>query len=169
MKRFSIEFKWSLIFAVMTLVWSLIGKALNFDDTAIQYSPVFNTLILVPAFVIYLLEGFDKRKHYYQGVISYKQALGSGMMLSVLVAFLGLLTTWISASVISPELFANSIRYVTSSGQMTAEQAQQQFNLATYMVTGFIAAPITGLILSLITSAIVRTKKAAVLATTKVA
>lgn len=169
MKRFSIEIKWSLIFAVMNLVWALIAKALNFDDTAIQYGQIFNTLILVPAFVLYLLAAFDKRKNYYDGIISYKQALGSGLMLSVFVAFLGLITTWLSVSVISPDLFANTIQYVTSTGQMTAEEAQQQFNLASFMIIGFFAAPVTGLILSLITSAIVKTKKSETFATTKVA
>jgi hypothetical protein len=159
MKRFAIEIKWSLIFAVMTLVWALLGKALNFDDTAIQYNQVFNTLILIPAFVIYLLEGFDKRRQYYHGIISYKQALASGLMLSVFVAFLGILTTWISVSVITPDLFANSIRHVTSTGLMSAADAQQQFSLSTFLITGFFAAPVTGLVLSLITSAIVKTKK----------
>lgn len=161
MKRFSIEIKWSLIFSAMILAWALLGKAIGIDDTAIQYSQTFNTLILIPAFVIYLLEGFDKRKHYYHGIITYKQALLSGLMLSVLIAFLGILTTWISVSIISPDLFANSIRYVTSAGVMSAEDAQQQFNLSTFVITGFFAAPVTGLILSLITSAIVRTKKIA--------
>jgi hypothetical protein len=159
MKRFFIEIKWSLIFSAMSLVWALLGKALNFDDTAIQHGQLFNTFILVPAFVIYLLEALDKRKHDYHGTISYKQALVSGLMLSVFITFLGLFTTWISVSVISPDLLTNSIRYVTSAGLMSAEEAQQQFSLGTFLITGFFAAPVTGLIISLIASAIVKTKR----------
>jgi hypothetical protein len=159
MKRFSIEIKWSLIFAAMTLVWALIGKALNFDDTAIQYNQTYNAFILIPAFVIYLLEGFDKRRQYYQGAITYKQALVSGLMLSVFIAFLGVLTTLISLTVITPDLLANSIRYVTSAGLMSEADAQQQFSLGMFVISGFFAAPVTGLIISLITSAIVRTKR----------
>jgi hypothetical protein len=159
MKKFNIEIKWSLIFSAMALVWALIGKAFNFDDSAIQHNQLFNTLILIPAFIIYLLEAFAKRKNYYHGTISYKQALVSGLMLSVFVAILGVITTLITVTVISPDLFSNSIRYVTENGLMSEEDARNQFSLGMFLITGFIAAPITGLIFSLITSAIVRTRK----------
>ena len=155
MKKFNIEIRWAVIFAGMTLLWAIGGKIIGFDNAKIKYSFVFNTLILVPGFVIFLLEAFAKRKSQ-NGIITYKQALFSGFTLSVFIMCLGIFTTIITTKIISPDYFSNAIAFYTDNRSMTGEQAVQQFNLQAFIIQGIFGAIITGVLFSLVTSAIVR-------------
>lgn len=128
---------------------------LGFNGEKIEYNPLFNTWVLLPAWVIYFFEALDKKNNYYQGRITFKQSFLSGIVLSAMVTVLGVLTTIISTWVIAPDLFANSIQYVTENNAMTEVQALQQFNLGAYIIAGVIGAPVTGLIFSLIVSLVV--------------
>lgn len=152
MNKYKIELKWAVIFALMTIAWAVTGKLLGMNDSRIARLQLFNTLIMVPAFIIYLLALLEKRPG------TYKQGLISGLVLTLFVTILGPLTTFISTTLISPELFPNAIRYVVSTHQMSPQQAAQQFNLGTFIITGLIAAPVSGLVLSLIAAAIARRK-----------
>lgn len=155
MSRFKIEIRWAFIYAGMVILWAVIGKILDFDNAKIEYSFVFNSLIIVPSFVIYLLEGFAKRKSQH-GTITYKQAFISGVVLSVFIMCLGVLTTIISVRIISPNYFSNAIAFFTSNKSITTEQAIQQFNLQTFIVQGIVGTIVAGMVFSLITSFIVK-------------
>jgi hypothetical protein len=155
MSRFKIELRWAFIYAGMVILWAIIGKIVGFDNAKIEYSFVFNTLILVPSFVIYLLEAFAKRKSQ-QEIITYRQVVLSGVVLSVFIMCLGIFTTIISAKVISPDYFSNAITFYTNNKSMTDEQAMQQFNLQAFIFNGIIGALFTGIIFSLITGFIVK-------------
>lgn len=155
MSRFKIELKWAFIYAGIVILMAVIGKILGFDNAKIEYSFVFNTLILVPSFAIYLLEAFAKRKSQ-QGIITYRQVFRSGVVLSVFIMCLGIFTTVISAKVISPDYFSNAITFFTNNKSMTEEQAIQQFNLQAFIFNGIIGAILMGIIFSLIAGSIVK-------------
>src|SRR5687768_15142767 len=127
MIRYKIEWKWALIFAATSLAWTFIGKLFGFDEQRIQYAQVFNTLIMVPTFIIYMLSVADKRDRQFNGQISFKLAMISGIILSLLVTVVGSFTTVISTQLISPDLFTNNIKYYTEQQLMTPAEAAKQF------------------------------------------
>jgi hypothetical protein len=155
MKNYRVELKWSFIYIFMTLIWALIGKLLGFHAGRIANNLIFNILIIIPSFITYLLATLEKRNLYYQGTMTYRQGLISGLILTVLVTILGPLTPLISIGLISPELFENLIQFAVSSKLMSKTEAVKQFNTPTFIIQGLIAAPIFGLIFSLITAAFV--------------
>lgn len=157
MGKFKIEIKWAFIYAGMVILWSLAGKAMGFHDRKIGDSFVFNSLVLLPSFVIYILAGLVKRRSL-NGIITYKQALLSSFILSGLITVLGIFTTIIFVKIISPEYFPNAITYFTCNKLMTREQATQQFNLQSFIVQGIVGAIISGIIISLITGFIIKRK-----------
>ncbi len=155
MSRFKIELRWAFIYAGMAILWAIIGKMLGFDNNKIEYGFVFNTLILLPGFVIYVLAAFAKRKSQH-GIITYKQVFISGVVLSVFIMCLGIFTTIISTKVISPDYFSNAITFFTDNKSMTNEQAMRQFNLNAFIFSGITGAIFTGVCFSLITGFIVK-------------
>ncbi|AXY78018.1 DUF4199 domain-containing protein [Paraflavitalea soli] len=156
--KYRIELKWGLIFSAVSLVWALIGKAFALDSDRIEYNQVFNTSILIPAVVVYWLAAIDKRNNFYGGHISFKKSFISGMMLTLFITLLGIVTTLIATKLISPQLFDNLIAYTTANNLMTRPEAINQFNLTTYVVTGILAGPVTGLVFSTLVSLIIPKK-----------
>lgn len=157
--QYRIEMKWGLIFSAVSLVWALIGKAFAFDSDRIEYNQVFNTLILIPAVVVYWLAAIDKRNNFYGGHISFKKSFISGMMVTLFISLFGILTTLIATKLISPQLFDNLIAYTTANNLMTRLEAINQFSLTTYIVTGILAGPVTGLVFSVLVSLIIPKKR----------
>lgn len=155
MRKYKIEIKWAVIYALMTIAWALLGKVLGFQHEKIKWVFVFNTFILIPSLVIYFLLAIDKRKNFYGGAMSFKQGFVSGFITTILISILCVFTTWISMKLISPDFFNDAISYFTSNKTMTAENASQQFSLNSFIVQGFIGAVVTGLLFSLITSAFI--------------
>ena len=159
---FRIEIKWAVIYTIMTLGWAFVGKLLGLHDQRIQYNLYFNTAILIPSFLVYLLAVREKKRARYAGTITYRQGVASGLLLTLLVTILGPLNPWISTTFIAPDLFSNSIRYVVANGMMSESEAQSQFNLTAFIVQGLIGAPAFGLVLSLITAGFLRSRSTTV-------
>lgn len=148
MKNYKIEIKWSSLFAVMTLLWTVIEKTAGFHDERIASQPAFGAFILIPAIIIYILALREKRNDFYGGVISYRKGLLSGTILSIIIGVLSTLTTFINLKVISPEYLSNAAEYAVLQGKMTLTQAKEQFSLSGYIITGAIAAVVTGIIIT---------------------
>jgi uncharacterized membrane protein YjgN (DUF898 family) len=148
--KFKIEIKWAIIYFVMTIAWSALGKLLGFHSNRIEHNVLFNGLVIFPSFAVYLFALLDKRKNYFDGTMTFRQGFVSGMILTVFVTILGPLTPLISIGLISPDLFQNAIEFVVSNNIMTQEEANNQFNMPAFIIQGVIAAPIFGLPLSLI-------------------
>ncbi len=154
MKTWQTEMKWGLVHCGMTIAWALLGKMMGFHAEKIAYNLVFNTLSIVPSFIIYLLALREKRKKAFQGLMSYRQGLASGMLLTVFITALGPLTPLITIGLISPDLFINLTRFTVQSGMMSEAEAAKQFNMGAFALQGLLAAPVFGLLFSLIAAAI---------------
>ena len=62
MKNIKIEFKWAIIFTIMTLVWMLLEKTLGWHDEKIA-DHYWLTLLFIPiAIFMYLLALREKRR-----------------------------------------------------------------------------------------------------------
>ncbi|MBS0031837.1 DUF4199 domain-containing protein [Chitinophaga sp. 22321] len=165
MEKIKIEIQWAFVYAVMTLTWAGLGKLLGFMDSKIAYSLLYNTLILIPSFVIYLLAAFAKRTAQ-GGIIRFRQVFISGLVMTGFITILGIFTTIIFLKIIAPGFFEHSINYVTTHNKMPREQALAQFNLNSFIIQGILGAIVTGGIFSLITSFIVRKKAITLIKTT---
>lgn len=65
----------------------------------------------------------------------------------------------ITSYVITPEYFANAIAYTVEKGVFTQAQAEQQFSVGNYILTGVIGGLITGLIFSAVVPVFLRSKR----------
>ncbi|MFA7361707.1 MAG: DUF4199 family protein, partial [Candidatus Kapaibacterium sp.] len=78
MKKISIEIKWALIFAAMTLVWLVLEKLAGFHSANIDKHHIVTNFIAIPAITVYVFAFLDKRKKYYGGSMTYLQGFLCG-------------------------------------------------------------------------------------------
>lgn len=153
------EIKWAGIFIGFTLFWLLLEKVLGFHDVYIEHHPVVSSIFVVPAILIYVFALLEKRKHFYEGVITYKQGVISGLIISLIVTLFIPVTQSIISFLITPDYFTNAINYSVDYGEVSREEAEAYFNLKSYIIQGMIATPIIGGVTSLIVMIFVRKSK----------
>lgn len=146
MKKYSIELKWALAFAGMSLIWMALERMVGLHDTHIDKHAVYTNFIAIPAITIYVLALLDKRKNFYGGKMSYMEGFVSGMIVTLIVTILSPLTQIITSLIITPYYFENAIQYAVSNEKSTLAAAEDYFNLKSYIIQGLIGAPIMGLI-----------------------
>ena len=156
LRNLTIELKWAAIFVAFTLLWLTMEKVLGFHDEKIAQHPVISTFIMIPAILIYLFGLLDKRKNFYGGVITYKQGFLSGLTISIFVTVCIPVTQSIISFVITPDYFANAIAYSVSTGQVTQQEAEEYFNLTSYIVQGLLFTPVVGVLTTAILMLFVR-------------
>ncbi len=133
MKKFKIEFKWSLIISFIFLAWMTLEKQLGFHDEKIKWQIAFTLLILFPNFLLYYLALVDKKNNYYNGVMIWRQGFISGVVISFFIVILSPITQFITHEFITPLYFEKMISLSVESKRMTLEQAQNYFNLTAYI------------------------------------
>jgi hypothetical protein len=146
MKNIRIEIKWAFFFVLMLLAWMYLEKMFGFHDKHIDKHHIITNFVAIPAILVFYFALRDKRKNYYNGVMSYKQGFISGLLITFFVTFISPLTQMITSTVITPEYFPNVIEYSVSKGFKTQDEAEAYFNLGNYIVQGLIGAPIMGII-----------------------
>ncbi|MFA7445956.1 MAG: DUF4199 domain-containing protein [Flavobacteriaceae bacterium] len=160
MRTIKIEIKWAVIFSLMTLLWMLLEKLTGLHSTHIDKHAYISNLFAIPAILIYVLALKDKKKNFYNGQISYRQGITSGIILSVIIALLYPLVQWIISYVITPEYFPNAIAYSLETGYYkTQEEAETFFNFKSYVIFGAVWALFMGIITSLIVMLFLKSKK----------
>ena len=159
MKNYRIEIKWTLAFAVMAIVWNLFERLAGFHTVRIAMQQTVNVFILVPAVALYLLALLDKRKNFYNGVMTYRQGFWSGFILSVFISLFSPVYSLLNLRVVSPDFFDNATAYAVSSGAMSQVQAEQTFNLSSYIVIGIGAGIVTGVLMTAVIMLFLRNRK----------
>jgi hypothetical protein len=158
MKNYQIEIKWAFLFAFMGLLWMLLEKLSGLHSTHIDKHTIYTNFVAIPAIAIYVFALLDKKKNFYHGTITYKQAFMTGAIITLIVTLLSPLTQIITSTLITPEYFPNVINYAVSSGQMTQVDAENYFNLKNYVVQSIFGAVIMGLITTAIVAFFVKSK-----------
>lgn len=160
MKNLKIEIKWAIIFSLAILLWMLLEKLTGMHSTHIDKHEYVSNLFAIPAIWIYVLALKDKKKNFYNGHISYKQGIASGIVLSVFIALLCPLVQWIITYVITPEYFPNVIAHSLETGYYkTQEEAEAFFNFKSYVIFGAAWALFMGVITSLVVMLFLKNKK----------
>lgn len=151
-KKITTEIKWALIFTLVMLLWMLGERVTGLHDEHIDIHMVLTNLFAIPAIAVYILALRDKRQRDFHGVMSWRQGMLSGAVISLVVALLAPGAQWLISTVISPHYFENVIAYSVASGyHASQEEAAAYFNLGNYMVQSAAGA----LIMGLVTSAVV--------------
>jgi hypothetical protein len=158
MKKYKIEIKWALIFAVMFLLWMVLEKLTGLHDKHLEKQQFVTMLILIPSIIVYILAIMDKKKNFYAGNMTYKQSFLSGLILTLFVVMLSPINQLITSYIITPDYFANVIEHTVKSGMFTQEQAEAQFNIKSYIITSIVGGLVTGLIFSAIISIFTKSK-----------
>ena len=151
MKNLKIEIKWAIIFAVMQLLWMLLERLTGLHSEHIDKHAIFTNFVAIPAIAIYVFAILDKRKNFYQGLMTYKQGFVTGFFITLFVTVFSIATQYITSTIVSPDYFPNMIKYAVSEGKMTQEAAENMFNIKSYIIQ----APIGAFVMGLLTSAIV--------------
>jgi len=100
--------------------------------------------------------GILAKKKELGGVISFKQAFMSGLIISVIVAVLSPVGAYIFHNFINPNFFTDFTQYAVSKGLMTQDKAEMYFSFSNYAMMGAVAALVMGAITSLVVALIVR-------------
>ena len=166
MKNLKIEIKWSIIFVLMSLLWMIVEKISGLHGEHIDKQMIYTNFMAIPAIAIYVFALLDKRKNYYHGFMTYKQGFITGLIITAIVTVLSPLTQYLTSAVITPEYFPNIIRYSVANGNMTQQEAEEYFNLKSYIIQGLIGAALMGTATSAIVAIFTRKSKAVVVSTT---
>lgn len=158
MKGIKIELKWAIIFIIAGLLWMYLERLVGLHNEFIDKHATLTNLYAIPAIAIYVLALLDKRKNYYNGIMSYKQGVISGLIITLIVTLLNPVSQYLTSEVIAPDYFPNVIEYVTETGEMTRAEAEAYFNLPGYILMGLIYAPVMGIVTTLIVAIFVRKK-----------
>ena len=151
MYKYAIELKWGINFFVASLLWMLLERLIGLHSVYISEHYIYTNIFAVIAILIFVFALLDKRKNFYEGVMTWKQGFLSGLIITLIVVILSPLAQIITHEIITPEFFPNIIEYTVEQGQMTLEEAEAYFNLGNYIIQSMIG----GFVMGLITSAIV--------------
>lgn len=157
-KNMRIETKWAAIFVLMTLAWMLHERLFGLHAEHLDKHAIVTNLIMIPAILIFVLALRDKRKNFYGGSMTYMQGFLTGAVISVLVMVVSPLTQYVISTFISPDYFANVIRYSVEQGTMTQQAAEEYFNLKNYMILSAIGSLVMGLLTSAVVAIFMRKK-----------
>lgn len=156
MKTFRIEIKWSIIFVLMQLVWMLLERISGLHDKNIEMHVIVTNFIAIPSIAIYVFAFLDKRKNYYSGSLSYKQGIITGLIMTLIITVLSPLVQYITSTFITPQYFANAIKYAVETGKMSLAEAETNFNLKSYIQQVLIGTPLMGIVTAAIVAIFTR-------------
>lgn len=157
--KYKLEIKWALIFIGTTLLWMVLEKIVGLHSTHIDKHMYLTNLFAIPAILIYVL-AFKEKKKAHSNVLTFKDAVRCGLMITFFVAILSPPAQWIISEIITPEYFPNVIAYSVASGYHNSlEEAQAYFNLENYMIQSVVGALVMGVITSVVVAFVIRSKK----------
>ncbi|SMG29217.1 Protein of unknown function [Marivirga sericea] len=158
MQKRLIEIKWGLIFVIMMLLWMYFEKAMGWHDENIAEHAAYTNFVAIPSVLVYVLALLEKRRKYFNNVMTWRQGFISGMVITLGVVILTPFSQLVTHELITPDYFENVSAYAVNQGQMTQEEASNYFNLTSYLWQSAVFALIVGTLTSAIVALFVRRK-----------
>lgn len=158
MKGRKIEIKWGVLFILVGLIWMVFEKTMGWHDVLIDKHATYSMFIAPIAIAIYVFALLDKKRNFYGGKMTFKQAFVSGLFITLVIVILSPLSQYITSIYITPDYFNNVIEYSVSSGKMEQQAAEDYFNLHNYMIQAVTGAAIMGILTSALVAVFVRSK-----------
>lgn len=157
-KNYRIEIKWGAIIIGMMLLWNLLEKSVGLHSKYISKQQLYSNFIIIPFIIIYIMALMDKRKNFYNGSMTYKEAFKTGFLITLIIALFSPISQFITTELISPDYFPNMIRYSVMQEKLSQQEAVKFYNLSTFMIISIIGSFFYGLVITSIVSAFVKTK-----------
>jgi len=158
MNKFKIEFKWAIYYTFLGIIWFKLENYLGFHGEGVANQAVFSNLIYLFIFGIYILFLMDKKKNYYNGIMTWQQGLISGVVLSVLAMILAPFAIYFKLKYVNPNFFEQMIQASTKRG-INLENAEALYNMKAYITLGVVDCLSFGIIFAALASSIVKSKK----------
>ena len=158
MSSLKIEIKWALIFVAVSISWMFFEKSMGWHDVLIEKHAVYTNFFAIFAILVYVLALLDKKKTFYKGYMTFKEGFFSGVIITIIIALLSPATQYIILNFVTPEYFSNVIDYSVSSGILELKEAEEYFNLQSYIIQAMIGAFVMGLITSAAVAFFVKSK-----------
>jgi len=158
MFKIKTEFKWTIIFILMSMLWIYLEKVTGLHHEYIEYHPIYTNLYAIPAILIYVFALREKKQKFFNGKMTYKNAFISGLILTLMISLLSPLSTYASVEYISPDFFTNAIEKSVELEMMTRPEALDYFNTQNYMLQSLMFGPVFGIVTTAIVSIFVRSK-----------
>jgi len=134
MKNYSIEIKWALRFTLLTLAWAIGEKLTGLHDAHVDKYNLYSIFFIIPAALFYFLAINEKKKHFFNGSMSWSQGFVSGVILSFFIALLNPFAQYAIFEGISPDFFHKIIEYKIKNGNIPLKNAQSYFSIKTIML-----------------------------------
>ncbi|WP_121965781.1 DUF4199 domain-containing protein [Myroides sp. N17-2] len=167
MRNFSIEFKWASIATLAALVWMFIVKSLGFHELEkIRYEVGLQLIFNLGLTIFYWLGIRQKKKEFYNGVISWQRAFLSGLVICIMITFFFPLIQYITFVQVSPHFMSTLQEAMTTQTKMPLEEAINYASFDIYMRNGVTNNLSFGVVIIAIISYFIQTKNAAEIITT---
>lgn len=157
MNKFKIEFRWAIYYTFLSILWFQLEKSLGYHNQNIDNQPYITNLFYVIIFFIYILQLLDKKKNYFNRIMTWQQGLISGVVLSVFAMILSPFAIYFKLKYVNPAFFQQMIKASTSRG-IKLENAEAVFNLKAYITLGIVDCLSFGIIFAALASAIIKSK-----------
>jgi hypothetical protein len=158
MKNIKIEIKWAIFFLIVTFAWMFMEKLVGLHDQYIKQHEIITNLFAIPAIAVYAFALLNKKKAFYKGIMTYKQGFISGFIITIILTILAPLTQYIVSVFITPDYFDHVIKYVVENRKMTLSDAQEYFNLKSYMIQNTVGTAAMGIITTAVVALFCRTR-----------
>lgn len=160
MRSLRIEIRWGLLFSLILMIWMFIEKNIGWHDKYIGHQAGYHIIALAVIYILaYSRALMEKRDRYYNGFMSWKQGLISGVVISVIVAVLSPLTQFFIYHYISPDYFKNMIDYQVNQGSMSEKNARTLYSMKFFIIQEIGIGLSLGIVISAIVALFIRTKK----------
>lgn len=159
MKKFSIEFKWAALATLAALIWMFLEKYLGYHDEKIRFQIGFSLLFNIPLIGIYYLALKEKKKEFYNNIITWRQVFFTGIVLCIMISLFYPIIQYITFMQVSPNFINHLVNEVVAKGGMTLEDAQTNISFDVYLRQGVSSNLSTGVVVSAILAYFLQTKK----------
>ncbi len=157
MKKFAIEFKYAVIFSVASLAWFAMEKFLGWHEKDMKDYMLYSTAFSIIALVVYVI-ALKERKKSLGNIISWREVMIYGSVLSAMIAILSPIVQFISVRIISPDFLRNSIEVAVAKGtDRTLAETFYGFN--SVALQAFVFSLSMGILTTAIVALFIRTKK----------
>ncbi|MEC4114872.1 DUF4199 domain-containing protein [Myroides pelagicus] len=137
MRNFSIEFKWAAIATLAALVWMFIVKSLGFHDIEkIRYEVLLEILFNFILIIFYWLGIRQKKKEFYDGMITWQKAFLSGLVMCILITFFYPLIQYITFYQVTPSFMDTLTQAIVSQTNIPLEEAQKSASFDIFLRNG---------------------------------
>ena len=153
-----LEIKYGVVIGVLVVIWLLLEYIIGLHN---KHHDIFlivtNLVLIIPVVGIY--KALSRKKNIIlNGTLTFSQGFISGLKISILYALIGGLGQYLYHKFINPFYFDLMISKSQEKGVST-NQAENYFNVYSYVSSVVFSYLIFGIIVSLIISLILRTKK----------